>query len=71
MLFSLASLSDVDAYPKSDLAEDDSGQGRDISTWSLGQLAERNDLAPRRDEALQKIQEVCATTILRFRIVAG
>lgn len=67
VLFSLTSLNDVDAYPKAaDLAEDladGSQQELEISSWSLSQLAEKNDLTPQRDEALQKIQEVCAMAI--------
>ncbi|EZA51418.1 hypothetical protein DMN91_007419 [Ooceraea biroi] len=60
VLLSLTSLNDVDAHPKSDFVEDGDGPEREleVSSWSLGQLAEKNDLAPRQDEALQKIQEI-------------
>ncbi|XP_014473783.1 PREDICTED: uncharacterized protein LOC106743942 [Dinoponera quadriceps] len=57
LLFSLASLSDVNAYP-SDFLEDRDEQQLGNSWPFFGQLTEENDLASRREEALQKIQEV-------------
>ncbi|XP_012221208.1 bone morphogenetic protein 2-like [Linepithema humile] len=57
LLFLLTSLNDVDAYPRSDPAGDRDGLGF-ADLWPFAQLAEGNDLAPRREEVLQKMQEI-------------
>lgn len=58
LLFLLTSLNDVDA--RSDSVEDRDGLERELTDlWPFSQLAEGNDLAPRREEILQKMQEVC------------
>jgi hypothetical protein len=65
LLFSLSSLCDVnEAYPKSDLQlEDRDGLEQELEelSWPLVQSTNENDLVPRREEALQKIQEVTMT----------
>ncbi|XP_024884162.1 bone morphogenetic protein 7-like isoform X2 [Temnothorax curvispinosus] len=60
LLLSLTSLCDVDAYPKSESRiEERDGLEQELgeSSWPIVQPDE-NDLAPRREEALQKIQEI-------------
>ncbi|XP_011148570.1 bone morphogenetic protein 10-like [Harpegnathos saltator] len=60
LLFSLASLRDVTPY-LSEILEDEDGLEQQLkSSWPFfGQLnTEENDLASRREEALQKIQEI-------------
>ncbi|XP_071568517.1 uncharacterized protein [Temnothorax nylanderi] len=60
LLLSLTSLYDVDAYPKSESRiEERDGHEQELgeSSWPVVQPDE-NDLAPRREEALQKIQEI-------------
>lgn len=60
LLLSLTSLCDVNAYPKSDhRIEDMDGVEQELgeSSWPFVQPADEN-LAPRREEVLQKIQEI-------------
>lgn len=63
LLFSSASLSDVNA-DRSDFSGDGDGlRQRRGSSWPFfGQLTEENELAPRRQAGLQKMQEVCVKT---------
>lgn len=60
VLVVLISLSYVNAHPKLDLEDQDSRwrELEDLSA-SVDQLAKENDRALEREEALQKIQEVC------------
>ncbi|KAL0129606.1 hypothetical protein PUN28_001702 [Cardiocondyla obscurior] len=61
VLLSLTSLCDVNAYPKSELRignEDGLVQEFEKLSWPFVQSTGENDLAPRREEALQKIQEI-------------
>lgn len=72
LLLSLTSLCDVDAYPKSELQiEDGDGLEQELgeSSWPFVPVDE-NDLVPRREEALQKIQEVIKILRLTFSDVA-
>lgn len=65
LLLSLTSLCDVNAYPKSDLPiqdrddfEQELAKGGSSRSFVTAQPTDENDLAPRREKALQKIQEV-------------
>lgn len=60
VLVVLISLSYVNAHPKLDLEDQDS-RWRELENLSasVDQLAKENDRALEREEALQKIQEVC------------
>ncbi|XP_018398313.1 PREDICTED: uncharacterized protein LOC108776256 [Cyphomyrmex costatus] len=60
LLFSLTSLCDVNAYLKPDLQiENRDGLEQELRRlWPFVQPVDENDLAPQRDEALQKIQEI-------------
>lgn len=62
LLYPLTFLSNINAYPKSDFLEDGDGLEQEIEDplqpfdW-LDE--ERENFKPRREEVLQKVQEVC------------
>lgn len=75
LLFSLTALSDVNSYQSDFLENGDGPKQQPGSSWPFfGQLTKENDLAPQREEALQRIQKVCVITVissygLRYRVV--